>query len=113
MTTMIGIDIVEIERFEHLKRSDLASWGKVFSKKEWEYSFSKKYPAQHLAGIFAAKEAVMKAIGEDVMRRFDLIEIQHLKSGKPIAVCDTADKYTVEISISHNKNMAIAVAVSM
>jgi len=109
---MVGIDIVEIERFQGIKKSDFSSWNKVFKKQEWQYCFGKPLPAQHLAGIFAAKEAVMKAVGAPAMKRYTAICIEHREDGKPIAVLSVAGVSAVEISISHDKRNAVAIALT-
>lgn len=60
----IGIDIESISRVDRL----LTRYGgrfieRVFTDGEAAYSLRRKYPAQHFAGRFAAKEAAMKALG--------------------------------------------------
>ena len=108
---MIGIDIIEIKRFAKIKKSDFARWQKFFSEHEWQYAFGSKKSAERLAGIFSAKEAVMKALGGKYGGRFDLIEILHKKNGAPsvrIKKCEGK----VFVSISHEKKYAVAVAIS-
>jgi len=107
---MIGIDIVDIERFKKIGEEDFSSWEKVFTKEEWQYSLGQANSSERLAGIFAAKEAVMKAIGGNLVGRFNRIEITHSADGRPVAVIKN-EKQVVEISISHDKNTAVAVAV--
>ena len=108
---MIGIDIASIERFKKIGEEDFASWRRTFSESEWQYSFSRANPAECLAGIFAAKEAIMKALGGEFVGRFDLIEITHLSDGMPIAKIKNVDDKKVHISVSHDGGMAVAVAV--
>lgn len=108
---MIGIDSVEIERFANIGRNDFLSWNKVFTRKEWQYCFNKPLPAQHLASNFAAKEAVMKAVGEPVMKRYTLIEIGHEPNGRPTAHIAATDVPAVAISMSHDHTRAVAVAL--
>lgn len=107
---MLGIDILEIKRFRGIAKDDFSSWSKVFTEKEWEYCFEKSLPAQHLAGIFASKEAVMKALGKSVTKRYDVIEIQHGPNGQPLVRFSVPNKHPVEISISHDQKTAVAVA---
>jgi holo-[acyl-carrier protein] synthase len=110
---MIGIDISDIKRFRKIKESDFRLWDKVFSAEEWRYCFEKPAPAQHLAGIFSAKEAVMKALGKSVMKRYDLIEISHKNDGKPTVFVNVKDLNSVEVSISHDALFAVAIAVKV
>lgn len=107
---MIGIDIIEITRFKKIKKRDFQYWRKFFTKKEWDFCFLQPKPSQHLAGIFAAKEAVIKALDNKFLGRFDLIEIVHDRKGRPkINLMDKTPK-NVNISISHDKSVAIAIA---
>ena len=58
----VGVDIIEIDRIQ--KAND--RWGEdflkhIFNKEEIEYAQKKKFPTQHYAARFAAKEAIYKA----------------------------------------------------
>src|SRR5918999_3290055 len=59
----VGIDLLDVGRFERVleRRPRLA--GRVFTGAEREYSASRARPAMHLAARFCAKEAVAKALG--------------------------------------------------
>lgn len=63
---LIGIDVIENERFARAleRRPRLAE--RVFTAGEREYCLSRPNPAQHFAARFAAKEAVGKALGTGV-----------------------------------------------
>lgn len=110
---MIGIDVVLVRRFRKIKKIEYSKWKKVFSKIEWQYTFRSANPAQHLAGIFAAKEAIMKAVGGNFIKRYDCIDIGHLASGKPVVKTKLNDKEKrkIEVSISHEKDIATAIAI--
>lgn len=110
---MIGIDITDINRFVVIQKNDFSSWQKVFTKSEWQYCFKKSRPAQHLAGIFAAKEAVIKALNLAATYRYNLIEIVHNKFGRPAIKIKSRNKTKLEISISHDTNLAVAVAIKI
>src|SRR5438105_3734438 len=61
----IGIDIVEIKRLSRVsKKWGRAFLNKVYTDRELAYAKSKRFPYQHLAARFAAKEAIFKALGE-------------------------------------------------
>jgi phosphopantetheine--protein transferase-like protein len=107
----IGIDIIEVKRFAKIKKADFKYWHKFFSKREWQYAFVSFKSAERLAGIFAAKEAVMKALGGKYAGRFDLMEILHKENGAPFAKIEKSAK-KVFISISHERKYAVAVAVT-
>lgn len=111
----IGTDIAEISRFEKLTAKDIPQ--KIFSDDEAAYILSKKNTAQTAAGIFAAKEAFVKAVGTGISD-FPLNEITvvHTPSGAPeIRLLNNAGKIfkryfsgRIELSISHDGNYAVA-----
>jgi phosphopantetheine--protein transferase-like protein len=81
---------------------------------EAEIIYCTKYsdPYPHLAGIFAAKESVIKCLNKPT--KMIEIEIIHGRYGKPIALIHRKRKNTIttQISISHTKSLAIAVAIT-
>jgi holo-[acyl-carrier protein] synthase len=84
---VIGVDIVEIKRLEKISKR----WGRrflrtVYTTRELDYAHSRRFPYQHLAARFAAKEAMFKALGE-VEKDFvgwRNIEILNDAYGKPV-----------------------------
>ncbi|OGY90807.1 MAG: holo-[acyl-carrier-protein] synthase [Candidatus Komeilibacteria bacterium RIFCSPLOWO2_02_FULL_48_11] len=110
---MIGIDITDINRFAKIVIKDFSHWSKFFTKSEWEIGFSAPDPARALAGIFAAKEAVMKASGGKLVGRFDRIQIEHEPDGKPIVKIDEKKQDNIHISISHDRDIVVAVAIKL
>ena len=118
----IGIDIVEIRRLERAsKKWGKAFLNKVYTSRELAYSRSKRYPAQHLAARFAAKEAIFKALGE-VTTNFvgwKNIEILNDSFGKPVVYWHgDAEKIRKKkklkgavVSLSHTENYAVATAM--
>ncbi len=115
----VGIDIVEIERFKNLTEK----WGehflkKIFTQREIDYCLSKRNFHQHLAGRFAAKEAISKAIstGWSGIFRWKDVEILNDESGKPVVVLYNQLKEQFKscffhISISHSLNYAVSFAL--
>lgn len=108
-----GVDITEVRRI----RQAAEKWGKsflgrVFTDKELEYAHRHGSFYQHLAGRFAAKEAVFKALGDPKLTWKDL-EIVNDAQGKPHCAILKAMKKQVEvlISISHVKSYATAFAI--
>jgi len=102
----VGIDIAEVEKFGLIDRAEYSHWQNVFSPNEWDYIFKDSQAPQHMAGIFAAKEAVIKALGTVGKEYFRQIEIEHDPAGAPkVNIPNSA------ISISHTKSMAIAIAI--
>ena len=110
----VGIDIEEIARFErmYLKKPRLIK--RLFSDYEWEYALKKVKPHQTLAGIWCAKEAVVKAFSNTEILSIKDINIVHSKNGAPkVKILKTKlnQKYEVHISISHSKQQATAIAI--
>ena len=122
MKSAIGIDIVEIKRLQKSsKRWGKAFLNKVYTARELKYSYAKRFPYQHLAARFAAKEAIFKALGE-VETDFvgwKNIEILNDASGKPaIHWHGQAERVRkkrkirqVVVSLSHTENYAVASAL--
>ena len=107
----IGIDVAEIGRFRSLiKQKKQHLLDKMFSNIEREYCFSFKDAAPHLAGTFAAKEAVVKAQGEHTFPLLS-IEIRRQKSGKPEVWYGGRKSKSLLISISHSSEIACAIAL--
>ena len=112
----IGNDIVEIERIEKAISNEKFI-KRVYTEKEIEIIEKKGSKAASYAGRFSAKEAISKALGTGV-RDFNLTDIEILndKLGKPYVVFknilkDRMADVRMEISISHSKEYATAVAV--
>ena len=110
----VGTDVIEVRRFRDkpLNDTNAGFYHAIFTKSEIIYctKFSDPYP--HLAGIFAAKESVIKCLNKPT-KMID-IEIVRGKFGKPTAVIHRKRKNTsmVLVSISHTKSLAMAVAIS-
>ncbi len=107
----VGIDMVEVSRFKPMCKNMQHSFlQKVFTPQEVAYCFQYKERATHLAGTFAAKEAVSKALGVELYP-FAEIEIRRTTEGKPEA-WKGKKKLPVTLSITHTAAMAAAVAVA-
>ena len=114
MITGTGVDITEVRR---LKQA-VQKWGddflgRIFTKTELEQAKKRGSSIyQHLAGRFAAKEAVFKAAGNKNLNWKD-VQILNDKDGKPLCVLlnGKGRKVDVQISISHVKTYAVASAI--
>ena len=120
----LGTDIIEIVRVgEMLQRHEEAFLSRVFTDGEVAYCAEKKNYLQHYAGRWAAKEAVMKALGTGWAQgvAFSDLEVKSLKSGQPVLVLHgiARTKATelgigeVLITISHCREYATATAIAM
>jgi len=110
----VGTDVIEVKRFRNkpLNGKNTEFYNSVFTKSEIIYcaKFSDPYP--HLAGIFAAKESVIKCLNKPT-KMID-IEIIHGQYGKPTVMIHRKRKNLIsaQISISHTKSLAIAIAIT-
>ncbi len=119
MIESLGIDLIEIKRVKTV----LEKWGKrflqrVYTPREVEYCSRKRHPETSLAGRFAAKEAVMKALGTGLSSGVTWKDIEVINDGKgkpEVSVHGKTKrilgKRKILISISHTKEDAIAQAV--
>ena len=120
MIVGIGNDIIEIERVEKAILKE-GFKNKVYTQKELENIEKRGNRTETYAGIFSAKEAISKAIGTGV-REFSLTDLEILNDdlGKPYVVVsqklnkilkNKKEDYQIEISISHSKKYATAMAI--
>ena len=114
-----GIDLVEISRLEHLRESIRERFmERIFTPAELAYACNSD---MHLAGRFAAKEAVAKALGTGIGQvSWQEIEVLNAPNGEPVlTLYGSAKKRAAElgleqwsVSISHTAQYAVAVAVA-
>jgi len=131
----VGVDIVKVKRFEKplvqlVSDSGSRFIANIYTLHEQEYLKTKG--TQSMAGLFAAKEAVAKALGTGFCGFWPRdIEILHDSYGKPyVTLHENAKKaaekltiarqangsllprgFSIELSISHTTDDAIAFAV--
>ncbi|HYM91966.1 MAG TPA: holo-ACP synthase [bacterium] len=118
----LGIDVIEVDRI----RRAVARWGegflfRVFTPAELSRGSASPGAAERLAGRFAAKEAVMKALGLGRLGvGWQEIEITVDPLGKPgvrlmgraAAVADRLGIRAWRLAISHTRLLAIAQALA-
>jgi len=112
----VGTDIIEIERIKKALEKRESFVERLFTKKEEILFRSRNYRVETIAGNFAAKEAVSKALGTGIIFSWKDIEILRNEDGKPYVVLsgmakkiyDEMDCKNIQVSISHNKEHAIA-----
>jgi holo-[acyl-carrier protein] synthase len=119
-----GVDIVRIERIERVWRDHGDHFLKrVFTQGEIDYCVPCKKPAARLAGRFAAKEAVLKALGTGWRGGIAWTDIEVLPDplGRPLV---TLHNHTAQLaarlgirifllSISHDDQQAIASVIGL
>jgi holo-[acyl-carrier protein] synthase len=113
-----GVDLIEIERFERIEPSIRTRFLKrVLTAQE---QLEVKDNNATLAGKFAAKEAVVKALGCGIGPvSFQEMEILHDPNGQPVLnlyknakrIAEENNLNTWSVSISHSQHYAVAVAI--
>ena len=102
----IGTDIAEVCRFKSMNERMLE---RILSPQDLEYISKYKEPATHIAGFWAAKEALVKALNRKDLD-FSQISILHEESGKPF-FSFVPEKGVLNLSISHENSFAVAFVV--
>ena len=110
----IGCDIIKVERIENI----LKQKERIFTKAEIDYCEKFSTPNLHYAGIFSAKEAIIKALDIDSSFKFKYneIEIGHKESGRPTVkflrnAVELFKNVRIDVSISNEKEFAMATAI--
>jgi holo-[acyl-carrier protein] synthase len=120
----IGTDITECLRIARMiERHGELFIGRVYTPEEIKYCQSRKQATQHFTGRWAAKEAIMKALGTGWRRGISWrdIEIRNEPGGRPVVAVRGGVKDVVEqlgigqiqVSISHCRSHATALAVAV
>jgi holo-[acyl-carrier protein] synthase len=120
MIVGLGIDVVELDRIEHIWNR----YGTRFASKILTVSEQQALPASpiaYLASRFAAKEAAVKALGTGFRNgiTFHSVAVRSLPSGQPrLDLHDRAAQaaqalgaVSWHISLSHSRNTACAVVI--
>ena len=115
----IGLDLCSVEKGRQMLANE-RFLQRIFTEEEQAYFLSKGVgAAASCAGCFAVKEAVLKALGIGLRVSLQNIEVKHDASGAPQCTLTGKAKEialslgatSIFISITHEENMAAAVAV--
>lgn len=118
----IGIDLVRIDRIRAIaERWQARFLDRLYTEAERRYCLARPSPYASLAGRFAAKEAVLKALGTGWADGISWHDIQVLndRAGRPRATVSgrvktlmkRAGVTTIHVSLSHDTDYAVAEAV--
>ena len=122
MVIGIGTDLAEIRRVERsIERYGARFLNRVFTPAEQAYCLRKKSAGESFAARFAAKEAAAKALGTgisrgvswqefEVRREFGQRPMLHL-SGRAEELAERMGVARVSLSLTHSKELAMAVVV--
>ncbi|EAT59049.1 holo-(acyl-carrier-protein) synthase:phosphopantethiene--protein transferase domain [Chlorobium ferrooxidans DSM 13031] len=114
----IGVDIVDLERIEKVySRYGMKFLRKFLSGEEINLCLHKPQVIASLAGRFAAKEAVVKALGTGFSGKvhWKSFEILNDRRGRPFVRLVDSDCFpagcSIKISIAHDRHAAVATAL--
>ncbi len=121
MIYSIGTDITDVKRIKRAIEKSERFVEKIFTANEISYCMSRANKYESFAARFAAKEAVMKAIGTGWDGRINWIDIEVLNTdmGKPYIVTHNATNefikangiLRIHLSISHERDYALAYTI--
>lgn len=122
-TIGIGTDITECLRIARMiERHGELFINRVYTPEEVRYCQNRKQSTQHFTGRWAAKEAILKALGTGWRRGISWLdmEIRNDASGRPLVAVGGGVKEVVEqlgvsrllVSISHCRTHATAIALA-
>ena len=120
----IGTDITECLRIARMiERHGELFVNRVYTSEEIKYCRSRKQATQHFTGRWAAKEAILKALGTGWRRGITWcdVEVRNEPGGRPVVAVRGGAKEVVEqlgiaeilVSISHCRSYATATAIAV
>lgn len=117
----LGVDICEIARMERALDRHPSMRARVFTEEERAYCDRKARPAESYAGRFAAREAVLKALGGYPRRGWKDISVVRAPSGAPaihlagnaLRRAESLGVAEVLVTFTHEKTNAVAFAVAV
>ncbi len=114
----IGVDVVDLARFEQVLARTPDIVDRLFTASEQKSAAGHQLPVMSLAGRFAVKEAVAKALGAPAGMEFHDCEVSNggapvvTISGTVLAVADSLGVDRWHVSISHDGPVAIAYVIA-
>ena len=116
----VGVDLIEIARVRRALERYPSFRERCFTAAERAYCDSRPNPPQHYAARFAGKEAIGKALGFGVARAFAWREVEIVGRPKPgvelsgrlQAWAERVGAGVIDLSMSHSRELATAVAVA-
>lgn len=113
----VGMDLVEVQRVERALSRYPRLAGRIFTEKELDEAYGLRRPGRYLAGRFAVKEAVIKALTLGPGTAFRSIEVvgstpPEVRLHGDVAETARAVGVTIKVSITHERQLAGAVALA-
>lgn len=119
----VGVDMLEIDRMEQVLRRRPNFVRRVFTDEERAYCERTARPAEHYAARFAAREAVVKALGTGFAEGVGVRDVsvgrdeagrpKALLSGRAAQIAREKGVREIALSISHTHDVAVANAIAV
>lgn len=119
----VGVDIVGVERVARLLRENAGFEQEVFTAGELAWCSARRQRQRHLAARFAAKEAVLKAIGTGVGKRMRWTDVEVVGDaaerpcvrlhGEVASWAESRGLAALDLSLAHTRAVAVAQAVAV
>jgi len=118
----VGTDLVDLDRLRLVLRRTPSIVGRLFTEQEQAYAQQRRDPTERYGSRFAAKEAVLKALGLGLGSvPFRDIEVVRMGSGAPSLVLHGRAAHAARergvdrwlLSLTHTAGLAHAVAMAM
>lgn len=121
MRLRVGVDVVGVERMSRLVDENEGIVDTIFTAAEQDYCRGKRRSAEHMAGRFAAKEAVLKAFGTGIGQRMRWTDVEIVRgsSGRPqvrlhgevAAWVKQRGLADLDVTLAHSAGIAVAHAL--
>ena len=118
----VGTDLVELDRFRRALARTPRLAERLFSDAERAYAARRRDPTERLAARFAAKEAVMKAMGVGLWK-FPLRDVEVVKApsgqpsvrlhGRAAALAAERGVTSWRLTLTHTDRVAQAIAIAL
>jgi holo-[acyl-carrier protein] synthase len=119
----VGLDVLPVARMARLTRDNPGIQDTIFTRLELLYCLGKRRSLEHLAARFAAKEAVLKALGSGLGQRMRWTDVEIVSGvlGRPMvrlhgeveAFARRRGLMDLDVSLSHTSEVAIAHALAV
>jgi len=119
----VGLDVLPVARMARLSRENPGIQDTIFTGRELLYCLGKRRSFEHLAARFAAKEAVLKALGSGLGQRMRWTDVEIVNGllGRPVArlygeveaLAQRRGLRDLDVSISHTSELAMAQALAV
>ena len=119
----VGLDVLPVARMARLARENPGIQETIFTSLELRYCLGKRRCIEHLAARFAAKEAVLKALGSGLGQRMRWTDVEIVNGvlGRPMvrlhgevsAFAEKRGLVDLDVSLSHTSELAVAQALAV